>query len=295
MAVQAAQLHPLAVQIQPACHELHGAEAEPHRLFVQHAVRQTGRAGTDQLHREGVQGGMLDAPRMHAVQHAGDGQRKLAAVGGAAAGGAADLGLQGAAHGLAHGGGVDAEIAFGLCLNEHIPQVSGLLDVQTDSTVDAAVGQIIDLPAKGGNVQVLAAVAAHGHHVFLAEVQCTGQVHRKGSVAAAVVEQPPPVAEHGSIVGNGTKGEQHGAALPLSGRKKFPPVAAQTLVFVFTAIIVGQHPHGMGDAHRLQLQLAFRPHQCRVEPGREQPAFIPIVVFHSSAPSDKITLHLIVT
>ena len=239
---------------------------------------------------------MLDAPRVHAVQHAGDGQGKLAAVGGAAAGGATDLGLQGAADGLAHSGGVDAEVAFGLCLNEHVPQVGGLLYVQTDGAVDAAIGQVIDLSAKGRDVQVLAAVTAHGHHVFLAEVQRTGQVHRKGGIAAGMVEQPPPVAEHGGIVGDGPKGEQHRAALPLSGRKKFPPVAAQTLVFVFAAIVVGQHPHGMGDAHRLQFQRAFRPHQCRVEPGREQPAFVPIVVFHTKGlhPA-KITLHLIVT
>lgn len=74
VAVQAPQLHALTVQVQPACHELHGAETEADGLFVQHTVRQTGRAGTDQLYGEGVQGGMLDAPRVHTVQHAGDGQ-----------------------------------------------------------------------------------------------------------------------------------------------------------------------------------------------------------------------------
>ena len=281
MAVQAPQLHALTVQVQPACHELHGAEAEADGLFVQHTVRQTGRAGADQLYGEGVQGGMLDAPRVHTVQHAGDGQGKLAAVGGAAAGRATDLGLQCAAYRLTHGGGIDAEIALGLCLDEHIPQVSGLLDVQTDGTVDAAVGQVIDLPAKGRNVQILAAVAAHSHHVFLTQMQSAGQIYREGGVAAGVVEQPPPVAEHGRVMGNSTKGEQNSAACPLSGCKKLPPVAAQALVFIFVAVIVGQHPHSVGDAHRFQFQSALRPHQCRVEPGREQPAFVPIVVFHT--------------
>ena len=57
--------------------------------------------------------------------------------------------------------------------------------------------------------------------------------------------------------------------------------AAQVLVFIFVAVIVGQHPHSVGDAHRFQFQSALRPHQCRVEPGREQPAFVPIVVFHT--------------
>ena len=56
VAVQAPQLHALTVQVQPACHELHGAEAEADSLFVQHTVRQTGRAGADQLYGEGVQG-----------------------------------------------------------------------------------------------------------------------------------------------------------------------------------------------------------------------------------------------
>ena len=112
-------------------------------------------------------------------------------------------------------------------------------------------------------------------------MQSAGQIYREGGVAAGVVEQPPPVAEHGRVMGNGTKGEQNSAACPLSGCKKLPPVAAQTLVFIFVAVIVGQHPHSVGDAHRFQFQSALRPHQCRVEPGREQPAFVPIVVFHT--------------
>ena len=59
MPVKAAQLHPLAVQVQPACHELHGAEAEPHRFFVQHPVGQTAGAGADEPHGQGVQGRVL--------------------------------------------------------------------------------------------------------------------------------------------------------------------------------------------------------------------------------------------
>ena len=57
--VKAAQLHPLAVQVQPACHELHGAETEPHRFFVQHPVGQTAGAGADEPHGQGVQGRVL--------------------------------------------------------------------------------------------------------------------------------------------------------------------------------------------------------------------------------------------
>ena len=47
------------------------------------------------------------------------------------------------------------EIALGLRLDEDVAQVGGLLHVQTDGPVDAAVGQKIDLPAEGRNVQVL--------------------------------------------------------------------------------------------------------------------------------------------
>ena len=57
--VKAAQLHPLTVQVQPARHELHGAEAEPHRFFVQHPVGQTAGAGADEPHGQGVQGRVL--------------------------------------------------------------------------------------------------------------------------------------------------------------------------------------------------------------------------------------------
>ena len=198
---------------------------------------------------------------MHVVQCAGDGQRKLAAVHRPAPGGAADLGLQGAADRLAHGGSVDAEIALGLGLDEHVPQVGGLLDIQTDGAVDAAVGQRIQLSAEGRDVQILPAVAAHSHHVFLSQTQRAGQVYRKGSVAAAMVEHPPPVAEHGGVVRHRPEGKQHGAAQPLLGRKKLPPVAAQALVVVFIAIIIGQRLDRVRQPHRGKGKLrALRAH-----------------------------------
>ena len=62
-------------------------------------------------------------------------------------------------------------VRFGF--NEHVPQIGGLLDIQTDGAVDAAVGQRIQLPAEGRDVQILPAVAAHSHHVF-----CTQRVGR---------------------------------------------------------------------------------------------------------------------
>ena len=92
-AVEAPQLHPLAVEVKPACHELQGAEAEPAAFLVQHPVGQAAGAGTDEPDGQGVEGGVLDAPRMDAVQCAGDGQRQLAGVERPAARGAADLGL----------------------------------------------------------------------------------------------------------------------------------------------------------------------------------------------------------
>ena len=220
VAVQAAQLHPLAVEVQPARHELKGAEAEPGGSFVQHPVGQAAGAGADEPHGEGVQEGVADAPWMDAVQGAHDGQRQLAAVECPAPGGAADLGLQGAADRLAHGGGVDAEIALGLRLDEDVPQVGRLLHVQRDGAVDAAVGQEIDLPAEGRDVQVFPAVAPDGHDVLLPQAEGFGQVHGKGRVAAAVVEYPAAVAEDGGVVRHGLKGQQDRAALPLLGREK---------------------------------------------------------------------------
>ena len=231
---------------------------------------------------------------MDAVQRAGDGQRKLTGVEGPAARGAADLGLQRAAHRLAHGGGVDAETALGLRLDEDVPQVGSLLDVKTDGAADAAVGEKIHLPAEGRDVQILAAVAADGHHVFLAQMEGAGQVYRKGGVAAAVVEHPPPVAEHRGVVGHGPEGEQDGAALPLSGRKKLPPVARELLVVVLIAVIVGQGLDRVGQAHLFQFQLrGLRPHDGGVEDRGELPAVIPIVVFHHKcSPWQRILLFL---
>ena len=92
-AVEAPQLHPLAVEVEPARHELQGAEAEPAAFLVQHPVGQAAGAGTDEPDGQGVEGGMLDAPRMDAVQCAGDGQRQLTGIERPAARGAADLGL----------------------------------------------------------------------------------------------------------------------------------------------------------------------------------------------------------
>ena len=50
VAVQAPQLHALTVQVQPACHELHGAETEADGLFVQHTVRQNNVCVYDRSH-----------------------------------------------------------------------------------------------------------------------------------------------------------------------------------------------------------------------------------------------------
>ena len=113
-------------------------------------------------------------------------------------------------------------------------------------------------------------------------MQRTGQVYRKGGVAAAMVEHPPPVAEHGGVVRHRPEGKQHGAAQPLLGRKKLPPVAAQALVVVFIAIIIGQRFDRVRQPHRGKGKLrALRAHQRRVKGGGKQPALVPIVVFHS--------------
>ena len=112
-------------------------------------------------------------------------------------------------------------------------------------------------------------------------MESTGQIDGKSGVAAAVVEHPPPVAEHRGVVGHGPEGEQDGAALPLSGRKKLPPVARELLVVVLVAVIVGQGLDRVGQAHRLKGQLrAFRPHDGGVKDRGEEPAVVPIVVFH---------------
>ena len=101
-----------------------------------------------------------------------------------------------------------------------------------------------------------------------------------------MVEHPPPVAEHGGIVGHGSKGQQYRAALPLFGRKKLPPVAGHPLVFVLVAIVVGQRFDRVGQAHRLQLHPgAFGADDGGIKGGGKQPAVVPIVVFHSLSPS----------
>lgn len=148
---------------------------------------------------------MVQAPGVDTVQRAGDGQCQLAGIYSFGPGGAADLGLEGAAHRLAHSGGVDAETSLRFCLDEHIPQVGRLLDIQGYSPIDPAVGQVIDLAAKRRDVQVFPAVAAHSHHVLLSQMQRLGQVYGKGGVAAAMVEQPPPVAEDGGVMATAPK------------------------------------------------------------------------------------------
>ena len=116
-------------------------------------------------------------------------------------------------------------------------------------------------------------------------MQRLGQVYGKGGVAAAMVEQPPPVAEDGGVMGHGAKGQQqHGAALPFLGGKKLPPVAAQELIVIFVAVIIGQGAHRMRDAHLFQPRGQLCPHQCGGKLWRKQPAVIPIVVFHSRSP-----------
>ena len=64
VAVEAPQLHPLAVEVEPARHELQSTEAEPAAFLVQDPVGQAAGAGTDEPDGQGVEGGVLDAPRM---------------------------------------------------------------------------------------------------------------------------------------------------------------------------------------------------------------------------------------
>ena len=65
------------------------------------------------------------------------------------------------------------------------------------------------------------------------------------------------------------------------GRKKLPPVARKLLVVVLVAVIVGQCLDRVGQAHRLKGQLrVFRPHDGGVKDRGEEPAVVPIVVFH---------------
>lgn len=97
MTVQPPDLYPLSVQIQPTCHELNGTETKPQGLFVQHPVWQTAGAGPDQPYRQCVEEGMVQAPGVDTVQRAGDGQCQLAGIYSFGPGGAADLGLEGAA------------------------------------------------------------------------------------------------------------------------------------------------------------------------------------------------------
>ena len=74
MPVQPPQLHPLAVQVQPAGHELHRAETKAGALFIQHTVGQAAGAGADEPQGQSVKGRVLKAPRVHTVQHTGNGQ-----------------------------------------------------------------------------------------------------------------------------------------------------------------------------------------------------------------------------
>ena len=128
--------------------------------------------------------------------------------------------------------------------------------------------------------EILAAVAPDGHHVFLAQPESGGQIDRKSSVAAAVVEHPPPVAENGGVVGHCPEREQDRAALPLLGREKLFPVAGKPLVIVLVAVVVGQGLDRVRDAHGGQLFRAVRLYECGGKDGGKQPAVVPIVVFH---------------
>ena len=93
MAVEAPQLHPLAVEVQSPGHKLEGAEAKPGAPLIQDTVRQAVGARTDEPDGKSVEGGVFEAPGVDAVQGAHDREGELPLVEGPAARGTADLGL----------------------------------------------------------------------------------------------------------------------------------------------------------------------------------------------------------
>ena len=93
VAVEAPQLHPLAVEVQSPGHKLEGAEAKPGAPLIQDTVRQAVGARTDEPDGKGVEGGVFEAPGVDAVQGAHDGEGEFPLVEGPAARGTADLGL----------------------------------------------------------------------------------------------------------------------------------------------------------------------------------------------------------
>ena len=93
VAVEAPQLHPLAVEVQSPGHKLEGAEAKPGAPLIQDTVRQAVGARTDEPDGKGVEGGVFEAPGVDAVQGAHDREGELPLVEGPAARGTADLGL----------------------------------------------------------------------------------------------------------------------------------------------------------------------------------------------------------
>lgn len=268
------------VEVQPARHKLDGAEAKPDHLLVQSPVGQAAGAGADQPHREGIAGGVLTAPGLDPVQGAVDGQGEFAHIGGPPPRRGADFGLQGAAHRLALGGGVNAERPVGPRLDEHIPQPGVFLDVQGHPAVEAAVGQGLGLAAEGGDVQGFPAVAPDHQNVFPSQPDRIGEVDGEGGVSAGVMPHPLAVAVDGGVVGRRAEGQKQGAALPALGRSEHTPVAADQLVVVLVAVIEGQHFDGVGQPHRLQIQAAdLRPQQGRVIAGGEKPTVVPVVMF----------------
>ena len=223
---------------------------------------------------------MLAAPGLHPVQAAGDGQGKFPGVDGPPPGRGADLGLQGAAHRLAFGSRIDAEISLRSRLDEHIPQPGVLFDLQGHSAVQPPVGQFLGLAPEGRDVQGLAAVAADGEDVFLPQPHHAGEVDGEGGVAAGVMAHPLAVAVDRGVMGRRPDGQKQGAALPAAGGGEHPAVAADHLIIVFVAVIEGQGLDGVGQADRLQLQAGtVRFQQRGVELGGEQPAVVPVVMF----------------
>ena len=294
VAVEAAQLDDLAVQLEAVVGELRLAKARPasvlvdqprpveqaHADLVEVRLRQVPQPdGSELVQVDGVRDRLARSGRgRHASGGPGEGLPAFPEL---------DLERQRAASWLqALEEAVDVEAGTRgqhvLRLREDVLDEGAGNDAQGDLAVDAAEREVVDLVTEGRDVGSLRGVDVDGQDVLAVEVDVGRQIEREGRVAAPVLAEPLAVDPHGGRRHHPLEVDEHVTATRLGRKPETPPVGRDELGGLLAEAVPGQADVGVGDDDALEAGVVELPGVAfRID----RPAEAPVPVHRKDEPA----------
>ena len=242
--VQTPQESLFAVEIEPVCTELGGAEAHLCFLHV-HDL-----ADFQQGHPAVVENGPLRVPGLDHGTGDGHGAPGLKGLLHQQPLPLGKLHQQDAPLPMAQGG-TDFQGFHIRGGDVQILNVGFFLHIQPNLPVQAAVGQVVHRKAEGGNLGILPGVQLHRQQIFPAQVGFPGDFHPEAGIAAAVLGQRLAVEEHRGDMPRPVKLQKQPLPRQLLPQFQPAPIAADHLVSGRIGIMQRQLLSRMRQPHRL--------------------------------------------